>query len=116
MAPRARTMTWRERLLEIVLLGGAASTAGCTSSQGGGCCNANSDPCCISTYCGAPMTDACRCKLDGGVWSYPDCNPADTGTFHPDSGLPHDADASDALSHDGTDVEVGADGESDAHD
>jgi hypothetical protein len=34
------------------------------------CCNANPDPCCPFVNCGQPMTPACACKSDGGMWNY----------------------------------------------
>ncbi|MGH7284866.1 MAG: hypothetical protein ACRELY_25350 [Polyangiaceae bacterium] len=68
----------------MLLAGGALAIAGCpgttqesdfdasASGDAGSdvspfCCNANGDPCCTFEYCGAAMSAACACKLDGGT-------------------------------------------------
>ncbi|HEX4445679.1 MAG TPA: hypothetical protein VH044_03055 [Polyangiaceae bacterium] len=87
-------MSWEQRLRDMVLAGGAGLLAavGCVDGSGGGgdsgadggsggdgssgssgvCCNANSDPCCPSLYCGAVVTPECTskmaCESDGGTW------------------------------------------------
>lgn len=77
-------MSWERRLRDMLLAGGALAIAGCpgTTDESGFdasapgdagsdvsrfCCNANGDPCCTFEYCGAPMSAACACKLDGGT-------------------------------------------------
>jgi hypothetical protein len=81
-------MAWRQRLRDLILAGGAfAVTGGCSSSalvgdgpkdsgvvvSGGGCGNANYDPC----ICGRPEASAisaveCQqetaCQAQGGLW------------------------------------------------
>ena len=77
----------------MLLAGGALAIAGCPGktdeadfdasapTDGGSdvsqgreassfCCNANGDPCCTFEYCGAPMSVACACELDGGTFAY----------------------------------------------
>jgi hypothetical protein len=80
-------MQWRDRLRDLVLAGGAAAVAACSSSSTGPtggvpCCNANPDPCCASTYCGAAVSTQCLCQRDGGTWSYftGQCGTADAGS------------------------------------
>lgn len=87
-------MTWEQRLRELVLAGGTLAAVACSDNNrfssfgpadGGSprdasstpptydapneCCNVNPDPCCEFKYCGAPITPACECELDGGTWS-----------------------------------------------
>jgi hypothetical protein len=69
-------MTWKHHLRDLILAGGALAAGACsaTSDGGGGinfCCNANGDPCCPSDFCGAPVSDACTCKKQGGDWTTP---------------------------------------------
>jgi hypothetical protein len=86
-------MSWRRRWREMVLAGGAITTAACggvTSSPGAsdatvdapeefagsGCCNAASDPCCEYLNCGGTLTTDCAnelaCQDAGGAWeAYP---------------------------------------------
>jgi hypothetical protein len=47
------------------------------------CCNANPDPCCPYINCGAPLTAACACALEGGTW-LPE--PGQTPTCSADAG------------------------------
>jgi hypothetical protein len=58
-------MGWRERLRQLVLAGGSLALTGC----GGGCCNANPDPC-----CSAPHSQECTawmaCEAEGGHNDY----------------------------------------------
>jgi hypothetical protein len=69
-------MSWRRHLRDLVLAGGTIATSACSSggsSTSTGtvnfCCNANSDPCCESQFCGAPVSQACLCKEQGGDWT-----------------------------------------------
>jgi hypothetical protein len=62
-----------------------------TGVVGGGCCNANGDPCCEFMYCDAAISSQCvqemACQADGGVWNldYPEsCSFGDGGA--PDGG------------------------------
>jgi hypothetical protein len=48
-------MSWRDRLNQVLLAGGALTMSGCFSS----CCNANPDPC-----CSAPHSQACTDEHD----------------------------------------------------
>ncbi len=89
---RRRTTSWEQRLRDMLLAGGVLAIAGCPGttdetafdasapSDAGSdpgsdvsqfCCNANGDPCCTFEYCGAAMSAACACKLDGGTFNYP---------------------------------------------
>jgi hypothetical protein len=75
-------MSWEQRFRDMILAGGAGALAivGCSDNSSGttgpgiGCCNASSDPCCLSLYCGAPQSAACTqkmaCEADGGTWQY----------------------------------------------
>lgn len=72
--------------------GGVAGSGGsgirphtnCECDSGGPtyCCNASPDPCCDYTACGTPMSPACACKLDGGVYT----STYGGGTCAPDAG------------------------------
>src|SRR5262245_28082682 len=61
---RRQKMSWRARLRDLVLAGGALSLAGCPFGSGG-VCNATPDPCCA-----APEGQACQdkraCEAAGG--------------------------------------------------
>jgi len=71
-------VSWRDRILQMALAGGAFSLAACSGTPsnppGIPCGNANPDPC----ICGRPQSDpalkaACdakrACEADGGVWT-----------------------------------------------
>jgi hypothetical protein len=70
-------VSWRDRILQMALAGGAFSLSACNGAPsnppGIPCGNANPDPC----ICGRPQSDpaakaACdakrACEADGGVW------------------------------------------------
>jgi hypothetical protein len=109
-------MNWEQRLREMVLAGGALAAAACSGGgpnagpsdaspdvfeSGFPCCNANSDPCCPSKYCGEPVSAACACQLDGGAWTYEGQGRCSAGDASPaDAGGPTDA-APDVPDYDG---------------
>lgn len=77
--------SWQKRLRDLVLAGGTLAAAACSSNGSGNpsvpCCNANPDPCCTYQSCNAPMSPACACRLDGGIYDYSHarCGPVDAG-------------------------------------
>ncbi len=76
-------MSWQRRLREMLLAGGSLAVAACSKVQSqsdastdaanviptGECCNVNPDPCCEVVNCGAAMTAACSCQMEGGTWN-----------------------------------------------
>jgi hypothetical protein len=131
-------MRWQRELREFMLAGGtvalgscALTGSGCSSNQQSGvqgvCCNANPDPCCPSTYCGASKTAECNaeeaCQADGGMYdpfagtcSHGEDGSADVGRFGTGD-AEADASATDAKT-DAATTDAGADDGSapDGHD
>ena len=86
-------MSWQRRLAELVCAGGAlASQAGCLPVGGGGCGNANPDPCvCNRTPADSPQCVAeTTCRDNGGAWDFDTARPP-TGIWGRCLGYPRDA-------------------------
>ena len=69
-------MGWQARWRDLILAGGVALVAGC-SSESHDCCDTSADPCCEAS-CGGTVTAAClaerQCMAQGGTFggvSYP---------------------------------------------
>jgi hypothetical protein len=122
-------MNWEQRLRDLVLAGGAVAAVACVDGVGAGaspdpgsdgagdsgadsnvdlmsvCCNASSDPCCPSLYCGAPVPAGCTekmaekmaCEADGGAWDdFTGCSGLDSGPVDASSDAVTSPDARDS--------------------
>jgi hypothetical protein len=127
-------MKWEQRLREMIVAGGAAAATACTGSTstspsdasgtqdvrssdaneempfvGGGCCNANGDPCCEYLHCGGSLTPECSeemaCQAEGGTFVY---LTNDAGCSFAHDGGTSDAGVTDAAP-DGVSVDAPAD-------
>jgi hypothetical protein len=113
-------MNWEQRLRDMVLAGGAGLLAAVACVDGSGangdsgsdgnsgpsfCCNASSDPCCPSTYCGEPVSTACTqkmaemmaCESEGRAWDdLSGCSSLDSGVGDAPSDAVTNPDVGDA--------------------